>query len=630
MEKAFSLVEKLYDKKINASGLALFRVGYSVVLFCEILQLYRYRHLVFDKVPFLVPGEMEVGYGLAVWMLAVVFVGVGLFTRQAALVSYLMSLVYIGPIRSYEYHMFYAYMGVNFLLIFLNTAQVGSLDRLIQAWKHSAPGRIYEPQRDVSVINYYAPLVLAAGFVYFDSIFYKLASHNWSTGIGMWLPASLPQITRFDGSWLLNQKWLAISLGYLTVLFEAVFIFTFFRKGWRVPLLFIGAGLHLGIVLEFPIPWFGLGVLGLYALMVPVSFWGWLGGRLSFSSPRLIFYYDAECPLCIRTVLFLRHFDFLAALGFRAVQESSLAEPAFQGASMDSLLAEIHGVTSDGRVLSGVALYRRVFLLMPLLCWLGILLSLPGLRGLADQVYRWVARNRNVERCSQGVCGYSMDTGPADWDKIKVTRSLTFKKLRIAGILGMGFFFGALQLLVTYDSLLLNRFKVWTGFKSTTLSRWMDAASAPVMGASKVLFGITHHGVFMDSHFSGYNHILALEAELPNGRREWLPIIDRAGQPGKYLSSFVWVKWTFRVVGPRIQEARLKDGVRDFATFWAHCNGHPLEGIRWRIYLKKVEVPMDWRIDFLRLQKAQPWAEIGSAEWRGGAFHVDLPDVEAL
>src|SRR5690606_7183496 len=103
-------------------------------------------------------------------------------------------------------------------------------------------------------------------------------------------------------------KVLVIALGYITLVFEAVFLFTFWRKKWRVPMLIIGIGLHIGILVCFPIPFFALGVIALYLLMVPVRFWEKQFNRKE-SKRKLQFYYDGECPLCNRTRIVIDHFD---------------------------------------------------------------------------------------------------------------------------------------------------------------------------------------------------------------------------------------------------------------------------------------------------------------------------------
>src|SRR6478736_8899132 len=99
-------IKELYERQVDGSGIALFRIVYSAVLFCEVAQLFYFRHLVFDRIPFIEPPEIDVTYGLIAWMVVIVFLMLGLFTRQSAILNYAFSLVYIGTISNYAYHMF--------------------------------------------------------------------------------------------------------------------------------------------------------------------------------------------------------------------------------------------------------------------------------------------------------------------------------------------------------------------------------------------------------------------------------------------------------------------------------------------------------------------------------------------
>ena len=113
------MFRRLYDKKVSATGLAIFRITYTLVLLAEILQFYYFRHLIFDRIPFIEQSEINFSIPIIIWGISVLFVLIGLFTRTATIINYLLSLILIGSITTYEYHMFYAYMGINFLLIFL-------------------------------------------------------------------------------------------------------------------------------------------------------------------------------------------------------------------------------------------------------------------------------------------------------------------------------------------------------------------------------------------------------------------------------------------------------------------------------------------------------------------------------
>ncbi len=66
-------------------------------------------------------------------------------------------------------------------------------------------------------------------------------------------------------------------------------------------------------------------------------------------------------------------------------------------------------------------------------------------------------------------------------------------------------------------------------------SRVVDVTERICMNISKisrVFWGITHHGVFINSHIEGYNHTIAVIYKSPDGKEEWLPITDPDGTPG--------------------------------------------------------------------------------------------------
>ena len=116
MKYLYSKIENLYNKKVSASGLALFRIFYGFVLLFEVMQLFYFRHLIFDKIPYFEPSEIDFTIPLVLWMVSISCIILGFFTRFSSVINYLFSIVFLSTISSYEYHMFYAYMGVNFLL----------------------------------------------------------------------------------------------------------------------------------------------------------------------------------------------------------------------------------------------------------------------------------------------------------------------------------------------------------------------------------------------------------------------------------------------------------------------------------------------------------------------------------
>lgn len=259
------------------------------MLFFEIHQIHFFQHLIFDPLPYIKLSDVDFSPGLKLWCICTLFVALGLFTRVSTILNYILSLVFVAFIDTYECHMFYVYTGLNFIMLFMPVSRTWSLDRLLQKLRYSSARHEYSPPSTVSKLSYTFPVFLALGLVYADSIFYKVWSPSWMSGIGLWLPSSLPMITTNSFPWLIDQQWLVRGLGFLTVFFEFIFIFIMWFRRARWPLFIIGMGLHLGILVYFPIPWFGLGVMGLYFLMMPLGVFKWIENLVK-SVPDLKFF----------------------------------------------------------------------------------------------------------------------------------------------------------------------------------------------------------------------------------------------------------------------------------------------------------------------------------------------------
>ncbi|WP_436517200.1 DCC1-like thiol-disulfide oxidoreductase family protein [Ekhidna sp. To15] len=624
----FSWIDGLLSKQVDATGLALFRIAYCLILLMEISQIVYFRHLIYDKIPFLVPAEINVLPGLIVWMVSVLFILFGFYTRQAALVNYVLSLVFIGTISTYEYHVFYTYMGVNFLFLFVDISKNHSIDRLRRKLKFSSAKFTANPDSTVGAWHYFVLIAVGVGFVYFDSIFFKLASYNWMHGLGMWLPASLPMATHFDATPILNIKWLTIGLGYLTIVFELIFLFTFFIKRFRIPLLIVGTGLHLGIIIIFPIPWFGMCVLAIYLLMIPHSFWKWMERKIHASKSSLTVYYDEHCPLCNRTRITVNHFDYLNKIEWKEIGSSDSNQ--IEGIEKSEMYQTMHGVNAGGKVVKGVDTYLKVMQRIPLL-WIGYLvISIPGIYHLAKWVYSIIASQRSTTHCTDENCGYIPPSVPSKETDIKILETVTLRQLKVFGWGSLLILLVLFQINVTTHSKLFNDLLKQTGVYETPVQKTFSTYSKKVWGVSKILFGITRHGVFMDGHFYDYNHIIGVEAVMPDGSRQWLPIINKDGTAGWYDYSFNWVKWTFRVVDNEVNSEALTQGIRDFSTFWAGINGYNVYELSFNIYARPLEIPRKWEKNFLRNQKGKNWKMVGNGYWEGDKFISTFPPIETI
>lgn len=625
LNRLYQLIGRLYDKKVDATGLAIFRFFFSLNLIAEVITLYNLRQLVFGAIPY-AETTISIGTGLILWIIVLCFLAIGLFTRPAAILNYILTLLFISTAHEFEYHMFYVYSGINCLLIFLQSGQVLSIDRLLKKIKYSTIRNTYHPPTTVSVLNYFVPLLFGIAFVYFDSVFYKVSSQNWRNGIGMWLPSSLSFVSISNNQWLLNQKYLMYFLGYFTIVFEAAYILFFWSKRWRIPLMIVGVGLHIAIYFEYPIPWFGLGVTAIYLLMVPVHWWTKMFDILRRKKPVVRFYYDAECPLCKRTVLVLSHLDVTNSIEYLQVQQHYQADDQLKNFPLEELLSDIFSVDKGGKISKGVDTYRKVFFAVPYLIPLGILLSIPGISHLAKFVYHFVSRDRIVERCTEENCHIPQLLPPPDWDNMKITKRLSVRKLKVAGITSGLLICLVLQVNSTLLSPPFRILKEKFIYPRVSFAGRIDDGLKDVMHFSKYAFGITPHPVFMDTHFNNYSRITAIVRVKDDGSEDWLPIITKEGRPGRYLCGFTWVNWTFRVNVKNPYSMQFENGIKKYTGFYLYDNLLSTGHADFKIMVKMIRPTKKWEKDYLKEQLETPWVEAGTATWRNGVFDLDFPN----
>jgi predicted DCC family thiol-disulfide oxidoreductase YuxK len=106
---------------------------------------------------------------------------------------------------------------------------------------------------------------------------------------------------------------------------------------------------------------------------------------------KLTLLYDGSCPICSWEQRNLSRRDRHGRLAFINIQAPNF-DPTQYGTTMDALMARLHAVTAEGRVIQGVETliesYRAVG-------WWWAYLPLNALpRRLANLGYEWFARHR--------------------------------------------------------------------------------------------------------------------------------------------------------------------------------------------------------------------------------------------
>ena len=126
--------------------------------------------------------------------------------------------------------------------------------------------------------------------------------------------------------------------------------------------------------------------------------------------------YDGDCPLCSREVAMLRRRDARGRIEFEDIARPGF-DPARYGLDQRTVMARIHGVLPDGRVVEGMEVFRRAYGAVGL-GWLLAPSRWPGIGRLFDAAYRSFARNRlrwtgrAAVACEAGHCAVAPRPAP--------------------------------------------------------------------------------------------------------------------------------------------------------------------------------------------------------------------------
>jgi len=105
--------------------------------------------------------------------------------------------------------------------------------------------------------------------------------------------------------------------------------------------------------------------------------------------------YDDECPLCTFQMRLLTWLDWRAALSLIPLSNPKVAELA-PGLTREELSEAIHCIAEDGRIYRGARCIRFVGLRLPALVPIALFLWIPGVIFVAERIYMWISRNRQI------------------------------------------------------------------------------------------------------------------------------------------------------------------------------------------------------------------------------------------
>lgn len=363
--------------------------------------------------------------------------------------------------------------------------------------------------------------------------------------------------------------------------------------------------LHLGILIQFPLPWFALVLCAVYLLLVPVSFWKNCFSRFK-TKKSLTVYNNQKSILDTKLLLLISHFDWFGKIKIIESSESS----------------EIKSINSRGKETIGVDVFiqmckKTVFFPLAFFC-------------MIPRIYQIIKKNYLKIKSNNFSVEIQNNNFPNDNDKL-IFEGLSVANVKYKFLIGLITFLSILQFTMLYGTWLVNDFKSMIGFKDSKIDTTINSVLNTYAKFSKFTLGITGHPVFSNEiHFDGYNHIVSVVYLDQNNNEIWLPIIDKNGQPDTYIYGANWVNWTFRINEQNINLEKMSNGIQRYTAFWAYRNNIDLTNATFKVKVKKIDVPNHWENDFLNKQIASPWIDGGFVQWKDYKFNSEIKNIESL
>ena len=626
------VIERYHQCPAPAFIIGIFRILYGIVAFQEIIFLFYFHHLIFDPIPYVDVEFPMIPMFLGLWAIVAGCIIVGYRSQSAIIANYIFWIVFVNftPMqRDFDGGFDLFMIGVGFFLIFMPIARAVSIDNLRYKLQFKYQNTPVLP-KTCCTLSLIFPVLICLGFLYFDSALHKLFAPHWLNGLGGWLPSSMPYyMSALDLSWILNQEVLQKSIGYLILVFQFTFIFFFNRRCLRLIYLLVGAGLHIGITISLNIYPFGLGMLSVYILMVPFSWWKTLANKLIYQAPQLAVFYDGDCPLCNRTATIINHFDLLRAVAFKDLQTQADTAPQLQKYDQQVLLTDLFAVDLEGRVYAGVDTYIQVFQKMRYLAVFAWLMRMPGIYHLTKAIYRRIADNRARNVCDES-CMPSVMAGalPVDlytrifesYARVK-PKQFRFRMAKIFMVLLL------LQLNSTIHYGFLYRFYDLSSVESPLANQARILSNAVLM-LSTTFLGITPHALYLHDHFEGYDDLLAISYIDKEGREQWLPFINEQGRMLAPNWGRVHSMWANIAVTPKINSARLSKFIMKVTAFWGTKVGLDLNNARFLIKHKEIQSPEQWMFNLRKDNLAGEWKNIGIVTWKNKHYQLNLQAIK--
>jgi len=352
------------------------------------------------------------------WMVSLLFVLFGCFTRTACAVAWLLAL-------SFNMRVFWALNGGDdvglHLLFYLMISPSGAawsidaLRRRLRTYRDPPQGfesPALRPAMEPVLIPPWSVRLIQIQLiaVYLLNGINKLNlehTNDYLTGEAVYWALNDVSLTRFAYDMVPFPMWLCRLLSWGTIVFELGFPILVLIPRLRPWALVAGVLFHVGIFATLEIGWFSQMTLCYYPIYLKghavERFAAWL--VRAKRGKKYIVCYDTFCPVCRRSKFALELMDVGRRLTYRDIHDRAAMERDLPGVPYARALKELLVVAPGGKITGGFDAFRSLAWVLPALWPVLPLMYLPGVPIIGRWVYQAVARNRyRLVKCDDGVC----------------------------------------------------------------------------------------------------------------------------------------------------------------------------------------------------------------------------------
>ncbi|MCY8797227.1 DCC1-like thiol-disulfide oxidoreductase family protein [Bacillus inaquosorum] len=315
-----------------------------------------------------------------------------------------------------------------FYLLFANTTKYFSIDAALR----KKEVYVSDCRKTIAnIIQYFVVLfcVMQVCIVYVTSAIYQIMGETWNNGTALYYISQVKTVAMpFLESVVSHHIYLSVVICYSSVLLKIAFPFLIINKKTKWLAVLMVCLLHLGIA-------FGMGLYSFSIVMIAIElviFTDKEYNHLFFTYHHLKYnlngmvrkklmqkvqahwkmtvYYDAWCPLCIKTKKRIERADWLNLIVFESFRDktSSINDEVV----IEELEKRMHGRTLEKGIVSGADTFIEISKRIIPLWVLYMILLLAKLFHVSDRIYDLIASKRKIipyGQCNHGACGLNQE-----------------------------------------------------------------------------------------------------------------------------------------------------------------------------------------------------------------------------